>query len=735
MSFLPFVKTVNNVDYFTLKNDPDVKFYDEFKKAFGNDEFFVIAFEKENIFTTKNLTLIKEITDQVEELDEIRRVRSITNVYNTIGSADYFEVKKFLEEIPGDKNELERLKKQAIKNPLYVKNFISPDSRTAAIVIFTQDRPDDENYRKRLLEKVNKILDPYRKQGEKFNVAGWTTTNLSLAEYMKKDVGTFIPITYLVIAVTIYFLFRNIGLTLIALANIAICLGSTMGVFGLTGITLNNVTTIVLPIIMALAVSDTVHIFSHLEKGVLKKFPDKREALTSVLDKVFVPCFFTALTTAIGFFSFVTSNIPPIKDFAYMGTVGMLFSYVYAFFFVPPLLLLLPPEKIYVEHKTQKGMTNFLRQINNLIQRHNKAVVCIGILLCVAAIWFTLKIKVETNLIEYFKANSPVRTSIGFVEKRLSGIGSFDVSLQAKEQDAFKDPKNLKVIEDIQNYIKTIKSVDVTTSFCDFIKDMNESFHDENPEYYRIPETKKTISQYLLLYDAEDVEDFINSTYDRTRISVRISEHSSAAQAVLIREVKDYLERFKYSGLEIRVTGRAVQDVNVISNIVKSQVSSLATTAIPVFIIMTLTLRSIGLGVLSMIPNIFPILLNFGIMGIMGIRLDTSTALIAALALGIAVDDTTHFLYEYKQQRAEKVSIPNAVEHAMLTKGLAMFSTAITMFIGFGVLVLSRFIPTINYGILNALIMVTGSVGDFFFLTAIILLKKGKPAKIMSKVL
>lgn len=724
MSFLPSIKTVNNVDYFTVKNDPGVQFYDKFKEVFGNDEFFVIALEREDIFTRKNLTLIKEITEKIEDLDDIRKVRSLTNVYETVGSPNYFEVKKFLEEIPENRNELETLKNQAINNPLYVKSFISQDSRTAAIVVFTQNRPDDENYRKQLLEKVNNILGPYEKQGGKFNIAGWTTTNLSLAEYMKKDVGTFIPITYLLIVVTIFYLFKNIRLTLIALANIAICLGSTMGLSGLTGITVNNVTTIIPPVIMALALSDTVHIFSHLEKRVLEEFPDKRVALTHVLNRVFVPCFLTALTTAIGFFSFVTSTIPPIKDFAYLGTAGMVFSYVYAFFFVPPLLLLFPPEKIYLEYQTHKGMTNFLHRINDLVQGHNKVVLGAGILLCISAVWFTTKIKVETNLLEYFKANSPVRSSIAFVEKRLSGVGSLDISIRAKEEDAFKEPANLKVVEEIQDYIKTLKGVDVTTSFCDFIKDMNESFHDEDPAYYKIPATRKMVSQYLLLYDSEDIEDVINSTYDHTRISVRISEHSSAGQAMLIREIEKFFKKIKHPDLKLRVTGRAVQDVDIIDNIVRSQVSSLATAAIPVFIIMTLTLRSFGLGVLSMIPNIFPILLNFGIMGAVGIRLDTSTALIAALALGIAVDDTTHFLYEYKQKRAEKIPIPDAIKHAILTKGLAMFSTAITMFIGFGVLVLSRFIPTMNYGILSALIMVTGSLGDFFLLPAIILLKR-----------
>ena len=192
IAFLPSVKTVNNVDYFTLTDDPDVEFYDRFKEVFGNDEFFIIAFEKDNIFTSKNLTLLQEITDELEDIDDIREVKSLANVDDTIGGPDYFEVRKFLEDIPEDKNELEKIKNQAINNPLFVKNLISPDAQTAAIIVSTYDRPDDESYRKRLITRCREVLNKYSNKVDKFYLAGWTTTNLSLSQYMKKDIATFI---------------------------------------------------------------------------------------------------------------------------------------------------------------------------------------------------------------------------------------------------------------------------------------------------------------------------------------------------------------------------------------------------------------------------------------------------------------------------------------------------------------------------------------------------------------
>ncbi|MDY7037073.1 MAG: MMPL family transporter, partial [Thermodesulfobacteriota bacterium] len=269
IAFIPFARTVNNVDYFTLENDPDIQYYDNFKEIFGNDEFFVIAFEKDDIFTEDTLTLIEDITQNLEEIEEIDKVTSLANVDDIVGAEEYFEVRKFLDEIPNDPEGFEKLKDQAINNTLYANNLISKDAKTTSIVINPFDRPEDEDYRKRLLRKTDAVLDRFRKKVDNFHMGGWTITNLRLSQYMKKDVETFIPITYIFITLAIWIVFRNLILTLLAIVNISVCAGSVMGLFGLTGITINNVTTIIPSMVMALALCDTVHIFSHMDKRIL----------------------------------------------------------------------------------------------------------------------------------------------------------------------------------------------------------------------------------------------------------------------------------------------------------------------------------------------------------------------------------------------------------------------------------------------------------------------------------
>lgn len=725
ISFNPFVKIVNNVDYFTLEQNPDIQFYDNFKTIFGNDEFFIIAMQCPNLFSVNYLDMLQRITEEIEALPEVEDVTSLANVNDIVGGEDYFEVRKFLEEIPEDADHLTALKQNAVNNPLYLKNLISEDGKTAAIVVMPYDDPADQDFRKRILAQTRDILKPFETESVQFHTGGWTVTNYSLSKYLNADMIIFIPATYLLIMLSTWLFFRNWRLTLLAVINISLCVGATRGLMGMAGVTMNNVTSIIIPLIMALALCDTVHIFSHMDRGLLTRFSDETQALTHVLGQVALPCFLTTLTTAIGFLTLYVSEIPPIKQFAWIASAGMVFEFLFSFFLLPPLILFFNPANLYQTYEEGGNkMNGLLQAMSRNVRRYGRLILVASAVIVVGASVESAGLKVETNLIEFFKKSSPVRTSLDFIESHLAGVGAVDVSFEAKRQDAFKEPANLRIIETVQQFVSKLDEVDKTISFVDFLKDMNQSFHGEDPVYYTIPQSSDLISQYMLLYDAEDLEDYVNGMYDHARLSARISTHGSQAQKRLIQRINTYLGQIDCGDLVVRVTGRAVKDVNVVEALVYSQVYSLALAALVISIIMFIVFRSASLAALSMIPNIFPILLNFGIMGWLGIPLDTGTALIAAVALGIAVDDTVHFLTEYQRRRAQGESISDTLDHVIVRKGRAIISSSLILTIGFSVMVLSRFIPVIHFGLLCAIIMVTAIIGDLVLLPAIVSLKK-----------
>ncbi len=723
---LPDVKTVDNVDYFTIENDPDVQFYDQMKEIFGNDEFFIIAFKKDNLFTKENLESLKQLTDELSGIEGIRDIKSLSNVEDTIGEEDFFIVQKFLETIPDDPAALEDLRKKAVGNPLYLKNLVSADGNTASIVISVQEHPDDPGFRKKIIGRAETILEQHKDYTGKVYMAGWTYTNLALSQYMKKDIATFIPVTYGFIALAVFLFFGNIRLTLIAVINISLCMGCTMGLFPMLGITLNNVTTIVPPVVMALALCDTVHIFSGLDRRLFEKYQDKPKAFAVILKKLVMPCFLTTVTTFIGFLSLYLSDIPPIKEFALIASAGMLFEFFFAFTFMPALMLFFDEKKLthslFRSLKDSSGTAPYLGRLSDFVFKYFRQIFTAGILVLCLSVWLSSKITVETNLLEYFKSQSPVRLATGFVEKELAGVSTLDISFKAGKENAFKHPEALHVIETLQNHINGMNGVDKTLSFLDFVKDMHQSFNRENPEFYRIPDSSDLISQYLLIYESDDIRDFVNETFDHARLSVRLAEHSTSSQAVIIEQIRDIVAKMNTMGIDIRVSGRALQDVNTIDALVSGQIYSLATATGIIFLIMFFVLRSVPLGILSMLPNLFPIALNFGIMGLFNIPLNEATALISAVAIGIAVDDTIHFLTELKQNLCIGTDTWEAIKKTLQKKGTAIILSSLILSVGFGVMIFSRFIPTMHFGMLSSLIMMSALMGDILLLPSSVLL-------------
>jgi predicted RND superfamily exporter protein len=718
--FLPLVKTVENVDYFTLEGDPDVAYYKNFKNVFGNDEFFLIAFKDKDIFTKENLTLIRDISSRLEQMDDVRKVISLSTVSETIGEEDYFLVQDFLHEIPEDKAALKGLKQKAIQNPLYRDSIISKDGSTAAIVVLTHERPEDEAYRKRLIHKTSMILHEYEGVVNRtFHIAGWTVTNLRLSEYMKKDVARFIPVVYLMIMLVIFFLFRNVKIAFLAFLNISLCLSCTMGFLAMIGATLNNVTTIIPPLIMALSLADTIHVFTHYLSNKTKDGKTENALLKALLD-VYKPCLLTSATTVAGFLSLRLSHIPPIQEFALISSMGIVLAFIFSFLFLPALTVLFSPSSGYRENDSMPLIDHILNTFIMLNRRHGNAILIVCSLLTIIAIFLGTRITVETNLVEFFKRSLPLRQSLSFVEENLSGTETINISIKGNAKDIFKVPKNVLFLETLQKYIASLPEIDMTNSLVDFIKDMNESFHNEDTSYYSVPETREMIAQYLLLYDSDDIDDFINPSFDHARIIARTNRHSTSEIEMIIRNIETFLREKTPATLEARVTGETRQRINIASDMVSGQVKSLSLAVIVISVLMFVVFRSFSLGLLSMLPNVFPIILNFGIMGALGIHLSTATSLISAVAIGIAVDDTIHFLHKYKKERTEERGTHEAIQNTIRIKGKAMLTTSVILASAFGTLTLSSFMPTLQFGSLTALIMISALAGDLLLLPAIL---------------
>jgi predicted RND superfamily exporter protein len=727
-AFLPQLTPRNDPYDFVVDRDPATAFYYEFKKIFEKEDFFVVAYRQEDLFTERRLTELKELTETLLNTEGVADVVSLANVADMRGTEETFDADDFLREIPSAPADLNALRQRALNNPLYQRTLLSDDGKTTALVVFTPYVSPDESHdgidvtTRKLLDAVNTQLEPYRQKGVHFAVAGWPVTNYYLGKYMKEDAALFFPVSLFLTLGTIWFIFRNVRLLLMAGAGIVLTLMATLGLAGLAKIPINNASIAVVPLVMALALSDIVHVFTHLDRRFLNESGGhSRGAMGLLLRSILFPCLLTSINTAIGFFSYTFNSVSAIRSFGWLAASGMFFEFIVTFGFVVPMLTFIKPHHIFRDPDTHEK-----REIPQLLRWVHRGVTLRPwwpLILCsIGMVWagFSARnIQINTNLEEMFSPKSPLRQDMNFVRKNLAGMEPYDISFHST-REAFKEPALLAELEKIEAEIKAHPRINSVIGFGDYLKEMNKAFHGEDPAEYRLPKTRRLLEQYLLLYGRDDLEDYMTPTFDTTRLMVRAHTPGSIESRALYNDLRAILDRHAIAGVRSNITGGVALGVRTMKVMVDDQLKNIGSTVIAIWLVMVLVLRSWGMALLFLLPNVFPILLNFGIMGQFGIPLDTGTSLIAASAFGIIVDDTVHFFVAFGERLRKGMSASQSLEETTYEKGEASLSSTFILGSAFGVLTVSHFQPIQLFGMLNLLILMMGVAGDQLFLKSVL---------------
>ena len=717
-----------SVESLIMEDDPDLAFYNTFKEQFGEDEFLVVAFSEPDIFSPSYLRFIEQLTEQFENIEEVREVVSLTNVENIIGSEHDFIVEPLVKKVPDNPSAIEAIKQLALTNPLIRGNLVSTDGGSALFVIRTKKHADDETYDARLIKQVEQVLAdrPAQFQHMEFHMAGWIVTDVSMSSYMNQDLSKLIPLTYLFMIGLLLLFLRNLWAVLLSIINVSICLLWTMAALYLAGGAISPMTAILPSLIVALAVSDSIHLFTDF----LKRNRSKEEPLLlmqKTVQHLWMPCFLTSLTTAIGFASLSISDIPPIRHFGLAAACGMIIEFCLSMTIIPIGICFF--QRFRSIRQAPRYRSTWIYAVISRLAAHiaqARFLICgIAVILTVVSIWGAFQLNVDTNLIEYFRQDSRIYQDARFVDEKLGGVNTLEVSFQGEKRDTFLLPENLEAIEMVAQHLRKMPEVGKVTSINDFLKQMNKSFHNENADYYRLPDSRNMTAQYLLLYGGDEVTNFIDSEYKWARLSARIAEHSSMKLKLYIEDLNEYISsNLNDSGLNIKITGKTYLVNKLVKNIVDSQVKSLSLAFLIIFGVLFLVFRSFSIGLISIIPNSLPIVFNLGLMGLAGIPLNTATAIIAAVAIGIAVDDTIHFLNQYQHERKKGSSTDKAAIAAIENKGVPMMTTSLILIGGFGLLVLSSFVPTAQFGFLCSVIMLFAVTSDLVILPALLMMLK-----------
>lgn len=713
-----------SVESMVLEDDPDLAAYRHFKEIFGSDEFFLAAVEGPDIFEAQFMEDLESLRAEMERIPHIREALAFTNVLTLRGTEDALVVEPLAPRIPRTEAERTALRERALAEKDFVGSLYTADGRVATIAARLETlAPADDTTQTRieLTRTVRALLAkaPYNRY--RWYLAGVPVLKCDLAETQRKETRKFELINTALLILCLYVIFRTASGVAVTLGVVGASILVLMAAHYFSGIPLSMVSTILTPLMLIYGVSSCVHLQVHYALQYAEK-KDQRRALVAAFSIALLPCFFNAATTAAGFASNMISPIRPIRDFGLFASCGVLLSFVISFAAGPAILSWLPPPGQAAAKVNESGLrVRAIEGILALIRRRTRSILAVNVLLLLVAAWGISRIRVETKMLEYFRPDSPIRSSYEFIEDRLTGISSLEILVDAGREEGLQEPEVFRAMERLCDELRAEEpSVSTVLSLGNFYRRLKSALEGDAPGSASLPATREEAAQLLLLYSMSGAEasfyNFASSDYRVGRISVRLRHISSTELQKVVDRVRSRAARIfgplEEKGIRASVTGGAVLYANMNRSLLAGQLMSFGLSLGIITFLMILMAGEVGLGLISLIPNLLPIFWTMGLMGFLGYPLDSTTAMIAPIALGMAVDSTIHFLSRFRREYKKTQDHQKAMEQTLYLIGRAMIGTSLPLAAGFFVLTISVFRPVYAFGLLSGTVVILAMLLD-----------------------
>ena len=722
--------TINpSVDVFIPEDQPEVVFFKQMREIFGLFNFFIVGVvdDRDNgVFQPDTLQLIKDLSESFEAIPTVTKVMSLYKFPYIEGDEEGMTVTPLYEEVSSDRAWLNRLEAKVRGWPLLEGSLVSRDGRATAILV-RYDRDSTAEERRGIYHHIRQEIQGLEGGHQQAFVAGMTAIEVCISDSISQDLKRLIPVVYFVVFFCLWLSFRRPLGVLLPLLTTTVASLWTMGFMALVKVPMNTLTSSLPVLLTAVGTAYTIHIlFFFLHRASM--MTDRREALVQAVSRVGSAVVMSGLTTVGGFASLGVTDVMPIRHLGYFAAFGTAVALLSSVTLIPAILALaIDRIRIPAANTGQGGgrgglLERFLRGYVRSMIRHRRAAYAVCLLLAIVFVAGSMRIYAESDYITQFKKSSYISQSDRMINRYFNGSSVLDIIVDGGDPDALKDPGILKRIESLQRFTETLPHVGGSISLADYLKRMNQALHADDPRFYRVPDTRELVAQCLLLYsmsgDESDLEEAVNDDYSMGCISVSVKSGSTRYAGEMIRKIESYND--EHTRLPIQMTasmviGKVVDDLTI-----QGQIESIIASSIVVFGLVALVLRSFVGGLFAILPLALCILINFGILGWADIPLQTGTAIIASMALGIGIDYAIHFLNMSRIQAQEEEGLEQALEAAGGTAGRAIVFNAAAVGLGFLVMVFSSFIGGIEFGAFVALTMLTASLATLTLLPCLI---------------
>jgi hypothetical protein len=699
-------------------DDPAARLYKEIGTQFGGNDMGMIVLETDDVFKAEVIQHIKQITDSIKYTNGVSTVTSLTNILDIKSSEWGIEIGKLVDEydLPVEQSQLDSLKNYVFSKEMYRGAVVSEDGTATAIMFTLIPEGDKQAVAKEIKDKIEALDLP-----ETTYFGGLPMMMNDINDLIISDMVWLIPIVFIVIAIILLLSFKSFRGVLLPLLTAGLAVIWTMGLMAVTGYELTIISNIIPVVLLAVGSAYTIHVLNSINHN---KLTDRKKALIQSLGYITVPVILAAVTTAIGFVSFVFgAYLTMIKDFGIFTAVGTLIALMLSLFFVPALIsgLSMYSKKNVIENKEKQTILThkILLPLVNFLLKHPKYTLTgwgVLLMLCIGGI--TL-IKTSVNMADYFKKDNPTRVAEDVMQKKFGGSLPVFVVFEGDMQS----PEVLKMMISTEHFMKEDPNIEITQSVADLIEQMNDAMG----EGKKIPDDKAKIEQLWFLLDGQEVmPQLVNNDLSKGIIQSKFASVDSKELEVFTAKMNRFIEDNPNEHCKIELTGMPSVYVKLNSSLINSQYNSLLIAIIMVVLIVGLILRSGTKGIFAAIPVVATIIVLFGFMGITGIPLDIATVLVASIALGIGIDYSIHVITGFNKHLISHGDAEKAIKETILLSGKAVIINVISVSAGFLVLLFSQIVPLQNFGLLVAISMIGSGFGALTLLPVILILVNRK---------
>lgn len=724
-----------NYRIFFSEENPQLKAFEAMERTYTQDDnvLFLLMPDSGDVFTNEVLSAVEELTEQAWQTPYSIRVDSITNFQHSYAEGDDLIVGDLVE---GAEElfvtELDRVRKIALEEPLLVNRLVSPKGHVTAVNVTLQlPRVDETQEVPDVVAFSRKIADEFRaKYPEiKLYLSGMAFMNNAFSEASKKDMSSLVPISLGVMLLMLALLLKGLWATFAVLLVIIMSVMAAMGLGGFIGLPLSPPSVSSPTVILTMAIATSVHVLVTFYQ-VLAKGEDRKAAMAESLRINLQPVFLTSLTTAIGFLVMNFSDAPPFRHLGNFVALGVMASFIISLTFLPALMSILP---VKAKPKPQ-GKALFMERFGHWVVKNNRTLLWGMALVVIALISFIPRNELNDVFVRYFDTRIEFRQHADVLDKHLGGLYRIDYSLPAGEPDGISDPDYLGKLKEFTEWLRFQPEVVHVNSISDVMRRLNKNMHSDDPEWYRVPESRELAAQYLLLYEMSlpyglDLNNQINVDKSATRLSVTTKILSTKEVLALDDRVQQW---FQVNAPQMAADGTSptIMFANIGKRNINSMLTGTSVALVLISFILVVALRSIKIGMISLVPNLVPAAMGFGLWGLMVGQVGLSLSVVMGMTLGIVVDDTVHFLSKYLRARREQgLNAEDAVRYAFSSVGQALLVTSIVLVAGFMVLALSAFYLNAGMGLLTSIVLILALLADFLFLPALLILLDQSPSK------